>query len=57
MVIHQTIEYYNNLPARIRLRDGPMDKCRGKPHWHEDVQLIYVDSGFCRLLQAVRRLN
>ena len=45
MMIHQTIQYDKNLPAKIRLRDGPAEKCRGKPHWHEEMQLLYVDSG------------
>lgn len=45
MVNHQTIAYDKNLPARIRLRDGPDEKCRGKPHWHEELELLYVDSG------------
>jgi len=45
MATHQTIQYDKNLPAKIRLRDGPVDRCRGKPHWHEDLQLVYVDSG------------
>lgn len=45
MVNQQTIAYDKNLPARIRLRDGPDEKCRGKPHWHEELELLYVDSG------------
>lgn len=45
MSYHQTIEYNKNLPARISLCDGSVDKCRGKPHWHEDIELICVDSG------------
>ena len=45
MVIHETIKYDKNIPAKIRLRDGPVDSCSGKPHWHRATQLIYVDSG------------
>ena len=45
MYEHQTIEYDNNLPARIRLINSSADRCRGKPHWHEEMQLIYVDDG------------
>ena len=41
----QTIQYDKNLPARIRLRDGPVDNALKEPHWHEELQLIYVDSG------------
>ena len=45
MCKHRTIQYDKNLPARIRLRDGPVDEALNEPHWHEELQLIYVDSG------------
>ena len=45
MCKHQTIQYDKNIPARIRLRDGPVDKALNEPHWHEELQLIYVDGG------------
>ncbi len=45
MCKHQTIQYDKNLPARIRLRDGPVDNALKEPHWHEELQLIYVDTG------------
>lgn len=32
-------------PQKIRLRDGPVDNALNEPHWHEELQLIYVDSG------------
>lgn len=45
MYKHQTIEYDRILPANIRLKDSSVDRCRGEPHWHEEIQLIYVDEG------------
>ena len=45
MCKHQTIQYDSNIPARIRLRDGPVGEALNEPHWHEELQLIYVDSG------------
>lgn len=45
MCKHQTIQYDKNLPTRIRLRDGPVDEMLKEPHWHEELQLIYVDGG------------
>ena len=45
MCKHQTIQYDKNLPTRIRVRDGPVDEMLKEPHWHEELQLIYVDSG------------
>lgn len=45
MCKHQTIQYDKNLPTRIRLRDGPVDNALKEPHWHEELQLIYVDGG------------
>ena len=45
MCKHQTIQYDKNLPAKIRLRDGSVDNALKEPHWHEELQLIYVDGG------------
>lgn len=45
MYQHQTIEYDKRLPARITVCDSSVDRCRGEPHWHEEIQLIYVDEG------------
>lgn len=52
MYDHQTIEYDKLLPAKITLRDTAVDRCRGEPHWHEEMQLIYIGeaakkNGFC----------
>ena len=44
-ITNQAIEYDNNLPARIRLRDGPVESSLGEPHRHNEIQLIYVDDG------------
>ena len=44
-IVQQTIRYDKILPARIRLRDGPIDKESGEPHRHNEIELIYVDSG------------
>lgn len=45
MYDHQTIEYDKLLPAKITLCDTAVDRCRGEPHWHEEMQLIYVSEG------------
>ncbi len=45
MYRHQTIEYDKLLPAKISLCDSSVDRCRGEPHWHEEMQLIYVNEG------------
>ena len=45
MYQHQTIEYDNILPAKIELNERTVNRCRGEPHWHEEMQLIYVDEG------------
>ncbi len=44
-IVQQTIRYDKILPARIRLRDGPIDEESGEPHRHNEIELIYVDSG------------
>ena len=45
MYQHQTIEYDSILPAKIELNERTVNRCRGEPHWHEEMQLIYVDEG------------
>ena len=45
MYKHQTIEYDKRLPAKTSLCDSAVNRCRGEPHWHEEIQLIYVDEG------------
>ena len=45
MYQHQTIEYDKILPAKIELNERTVNRCRGEPHWHEEMQLIYVDEG------------
>ena len=45
MFKHETIQYDSILPAKITLNDNSVDRCRGEPHWHEEMQLIYVDEG------------
>ena len=55
MYKHQTIEYDKRLPARITLCDSSVDRCRGEPHWHEEMQLIYVDEGSLNMTVGNRK--
>lgn len=57
MYKHQTIEYDKRLPARITLCDSSVDRCRGEPHWHEEIQLIYVDEGSLSMTVGNRKLT
>ena len=46
MDIHQQIIIYDkNLPARIRIASGPVDRSERETHRHNEIELIYVDSG------------
>ena len=55
MYQHQTIEYDKRLPARITVCDSSVDRCRGEPHWHEEIQLIYVDEGSLNMTVGNRK--
>lgn len=55
MYQHQTIEYDNILPAKIELNERTVNRCRGEPHWHEEIQLIYVDEGSLTLTVGNRK--
>lgn len=44
---YQTIEYNDNLPARIELFESQGSELRADPHWHKEIEIIYVlDGGF-----------
>ena len=57
MYKHQTIEYDNILPAKIELNERTVDRCRGEPHWHEEIQLIYLDEGSLNVTVGNRELQ
>ena len=57
MYQHQTIEYDKRLPAKISLCDSAVNRCRGEPHWHEEIQLIYVDEGSLNMTVGNRKLT
>ncbi len=44
-ITQQTILYDKNLPARIRLTNGSVDRSERETHRHNEIELIYVDSG------------
>lgn len=45
MYKHQTIEFKSSLPAQIIRKDTSFDRSRSELHWHEEMQLIYIDDG------------
>ena len=57
MYQHQTIEYDKRLPAKTSLCDSAVNRCRGEPHWHEEIQLIYVDEGSLNMTVGNRKLT
>ena len=44
-IIQKTIIYDKNLPARIRITNGSVDRSERETHRHNEIELIYVDSG------------
>lgn len=42
---YQTIEYNDNLPARIEHSEKPGSEYRAAPHWHKEIELIYLLDG------------
>ena len=57
MYKHQTIEYDKRLPAKTSLCDSAVNRCRGEPHWHEEIQLIYLDEGSLNVTVGNRELQ
>lgn len=57
MYQHQTIEYDSILPAKIELNERTVIRCRGEPHWHEEIQLIYLDEGSLNVTVGNRELQ
>lgn len=56
MYDHQTIQYDKLLPAKITLCDSAVDRCRGEPHWHEEMQLIYISEGSLNVTVGNKKL-
>lgn len=54
-ITYRKIEYDSCLPARIRLKMTPAERCRGEPHWHREPELIYVESGEAVLTAANKK--
>lgn len=42
---YQTIKYDDNLPARIEHIEKPGSELRCEPHWHKEIELIYILDG------------
>ena len=55
MFKHETIQCDSILPAKITMNDSSVDRCRGEPHWHEEIQLIYVDEGSLNMTVGNRK--
>lgn len=53
---YETIKYNDNLPAKITLCDTSVDRCRGEPHWHEEMQLIYIGEGSLNVTVGNKKL-
>lgn len=53
---YETIKYNDNLPAKITLCDTSVDRCRGEPHWHEEIQLIYIGEGSLNVTVGNKKL-
>lgn len=41
----ETIKYDDNLPAKIEIKNQPGSMCRTEPHWHKEIELIYMLDG------------
>lgn len=42
---YQTIEYNDNLPARIEYSENPGSEYRAESHWHKEIELFYLLDG------------
>lgn len=42
---YQTIGYDNNLPARIEYLEKRSSEFRSEPHWHKEIEILYVLEG------------
>ena len=42
---YETIEYNDNLPARIGIVDYSCGDSQSEPHWHKEIELVLVLDG------------
>ena len=42
---YEIVKFDDNIPARILMQDKPGWRCNTKPHWHKEIEFVYMLDG------------
>lgn len=42
---YEIVKFDENIPARILMQDKPGWRCNTKPHWHKEIEFVYMIDG------------
>lgn len=43
--IYEIVKFDDNVPARLLVQDKPGWRCNTKPHWHKEIEFVYMVDG------------
>lgn len=46
--IYEIVKFDDKVPARILMQDKPGWRCNTKPHWHKEMEFVYMIDVACR---------
>lgn len=50
--MYEFVRYDKNIPGRILAQDKPGWRCNTTPHWHPELEFVYVFEGILRVTRA-----
>lgn len=49
--LYEFVKYDKNIPGKILMQDKPGWRCNTRPHWHSEMEFVYVIDGMLRLMR------
>lgn len=49
--LYEFVKYDKNIPRKILLQDKPGWRCNTMPHWHSEMEFVYVIEGMLKLMR------
>ena len=42
---YEIVKYNKNIPGRLLMQDKPGWRCNTTPHWHDEIEIVYMIDG------------
>ena len=53
---YEIVKYNKNIPGRLLMQDKPGWRCNTTPHWHDEIEIVYmIDGEMNALINGTRR--